>query len=54
VWDAELGYASGPFSVAVFGRNLTDEGYYTFINPQIRAGAPGDPQLFGVRATVTF
>lgn len=54
VWDAELGYSSGAFSLAVFGRNLTDEGYYTFINPEIRAGAPGDPQIFGVRATVAF
>jgi iron complex outermembrane receptor protein len=53
-WDAEIGYATGPFSLAVFGRNLLDETYYTFINPQISAGSPGDPRMFGVRATMEF
>jgi iron complex outermembrane receptor protein len=53
-WDAEIGYAVEHFSVALFGRNLLDEEYYTFINPQINAGSPGDPQLFGVRATLEF
>ncbi len=54
VWDAEIGYANDRFSVALFGRNLLDEEYYTFINPQIFAGSPGNPQVFGVRARVTF
>ena len=49
-----MGYANEDFSVAVYGRNLLGEGYYTFINPQIAAGAPGDPQRFGVRARVDF
>ena len=49
VWDAQVGYEQENWSVTVFGRNLLDEGYYTFMNPQIAAGAPGDPQLFGVR-----
>ena len=49
VWDAQVGYEQENWSVTVFGRNLLDEGYYTFINPQIAAGTPGDPQLFGVR-----
>lgn len=53
-WDAELGYAVEHFSVALFGRNLLDEEYYTFINPQIDAGSPGDPQIFGIRATLDF
>ncbi|MCX6873169.1 MAG: TonB-dependent receptor [Verrucomicrobia bacterium] len=53
-WDAELGYAVGNFSVALFGRNMLDEEYYSFVNPQIRAGSPGDPQLFGIRATIGF
>ena len=53
-WDAEIGYAVEHFSLALFGRNLLDEEYYTFINPQINAGSPGDPQLFGVRATLEF
>jgi iron complex outermembrane receptor protein len=54
VWDAEIGYETDRFSVALFGRNLLDEEYYTFINPQIFAGSPGNPQIFGVRARVTF
>jgi iron complex outermembrane receptor protein len=53
-WDAEIGYAMEHFSIALYGRNLSDEEYYTFINPQINAGAPGDPQVFGVRATLEF
>jgi outer membrane receptor protein involved in Fe transport len=42
------------FSVALYGQNLTDEDYYTYINSQINAGSPGDPQIFGIRATVEF
>ena len=53
-WDAEIGYVAKNFSVAVFGRNLLDEEYYTFINPQIMAGSPGDPQFFGVRVMLDF
>lgn len=54
LWDAELGYEMEHFTVAVFGRNLLDEQYYTFINPQVFAGAPGDPQLFGLRVRSLF
>ena len=54
VWDAEVGYATERFSVALYGRNLFDEEYFTFINPQIFAGAPGDPQIFGIRLRTTF
>lgn len=54
IWDAEIGYATDRFSVALFGRNLLDEQYYTFINPQIFAGSPGNPQVFGLRARATF
>ncbi len=53
-WDAEFGYARQGFTVAVFGRNLLDEEYYTYINSQIQAGSPGDPQVIGVRATYEF
>lgn len=53
-WDAEFGYTKQGFTVAVFGRNLMDEEYYTYINSQIQAGSPGDPQVFGVRATYEF
>lgn len=53
-WDAEIGYINEHFSVALYGRNLLDENYYTFINPQIFAGSPGDPQQFGVRVRTVF
>lgn len=53
-WDAEIGYQAEHFSVALYGRNLADENYYTFINPQVFAGAPGDPQQFGVRLRTSF
>ena len=49
VWDAQVGYEQENWSITLYGRNLLDEEYYTFINPQIGAGSPGDPQLFGVR-----
>ena len=42
------------FSVTLYGTNLFDKGYYTFINPQIAAGSPGDPQQFGIRVSTTF
>ncbi len=54
LWDAEIGYATEHFSIALFGRNLLEEEYYSFINPQIAAGSPGDPQLFGLRLRTMF
>lgn len=54
LWDAEIGYATDRFSIALYGRNLLDEEYYSFINPQIAAGSPGDPQLFGLRLRTLF
>ena len=53
-WDAEIGYAVERFAVALYGRNLLDREYYTYINPSIEAGSPGDPQVFGIRATLCF
>jgi iron complex outermembrane receptor protein len=53
-WDAEIGYAEDRFSVAFYARNLLDREYYTYINPQIGAGSPGDPQVFGIRARLDF
>ena len=54
VWDAQAGYQGDGWDVTVYGKNLLDEEYYNFIDSQIYAGAPGDPQLFGVRVTVEF
>jgi iron complex outermembrane receptor protein len=52
IWDAQAGYEAENWSVTVYGRNILDEEYYSFINPQIAAGSPGDPQLFGVRVNL--
>lgn len=54
VVDAEIGYTTERFSIALYGRNFFDEEYYSFINPQIFAGSPGDPQVFGLRVRTTF
>ncbi len=54
LWDAEIGYATERFTIALFGRNLLDEEYYSFINREIAAGSPGDPQLFGLRLRTMF
>jgi outer membrane receptor protein involved in Fe transport len=54
VWDTEIGYTTERFTIALFGRNLLDEQYYSFINPQIAAGSPGNPQLFGLRLRKEF
>ncbi|MGJ8697774.1 MAG: TonB-dependent receptor [Verrucomicrobiaceae bacterium] len=52
--DAEIGYEAENWNAVVFGRNILDEGYYSFMNPQISAGAPGDPGMVGVRVGVEF
>jgi len=54
VWDAQAGFQADGWSVTVYGRNLLDAEYYSFIDPQIYAGSPGDPQLFGVRVMAEF
>lgn len=54
VWDAQVGYQAENWSVVAFARNLFDEDYYAFMNNQIAAGVPGDPQIFGVRVDVNF
>jgi iron complex outermembrane receptor protein len=52
IWNAQVGYQAEHWSVTLYGNNLLDEEYYTFINPSIVAGSPGDPQLFGVRVNL--
>jgi iron complex outermembrane receptor protein len=54
LWDAEVGYRANGYSLSLYGRNVLDEEYYSFIDSNIFAGAPGDPQVVGVRATVEF
>lgn len=54
IWDAEIGYRAENWNAAVFGRNMLDEEYYTFINDTIAAGSPGDPGMVGVRVGLEF
>jgi len=54
VWDAQIGYQAESWNAVVFARNLFDEDYYAFLNNQIAAGVPGDPQVFGVRVGLEF
>lgn len=54
VWDAQVGYQAESWNAVVFARNLFDEDYYAFLNNQIAAGVPGDPQVFGVRVGLEF
>lgn len=54
VWDAQIGYEAENWNAVIFARNLFDEDYYAFMNNQIAAGVPGDPQVFGVRVGVEF
>ncbi|MDB4730794.1 TonB-dependent receptor [Akkermansiaceae bacterium] len=54
IWDAEIGYTGDGWNAAVFGRNMLDEEYYTFINDAIAAGSPGDPGMVGVRVGLEF
>ncbi|MBL6921878.1 MAG: TonB-dependent receptor [Akkermansiaceae bacterium] len=54
IWDAEIGYRAENWNTAIFGRNMLDEEYYTFINDAIAAGSPGDPGMVGVRVGLEF
>ena len=54
VYDAQIGFRNEQFTVIVYGENLGDEFYYSFINPQIAAGTPGDPEAYGVRLDWRF
>jgi iron complex outermembrane receptor protein len=49
--------SGGPWSVAIWGRNLTNEKYYltkNFFLPGTNIGAAGQPATFGVRAGYEF
>ena len=54
IWDAEIGYRAENWNAAIFGRNMLDEEYYSFINDAIAAGSPGDPGMVGVRVGLEF
>ena len=57
--NASLGYDLNGYFIQVFGRNLTDERYYTNISAVNKSagfigGMSGTPQLFGVSLSKTF
>ncbi|MDA7538595.1 TonB-dependent receptor [Akkermansiaceae bacterium] len=54
ILDAQIGYEGENWSASVFGHNLLDENYSSYISPQISAGAPGTPALYGVRMSIEF
>ena len=54
LWDAQFGYEAESWNVAFFIRNAFDEEYFSFVNSQIAAGSPGDPQVVGVRLGLEF
>ncbi len=54
VYGAQVGFRTERYSIVLYGENLGDEQYYTFINPQIFAATPGDPESFGLRLNARF
>ncbi len=52
--SASIGWRAKNWSVSLYGSNLTQEQYYTNMNPEIRTGAVGIPREFGVRVGVKF
>lgn len=60
ILDASLNYDWNNYSISVFGRNLTDENYYThaFAVPLSEAlwnfGVPREPRVWGVELTASW
>jgi iron complex outermembrane receptor protein len=52
--DAALGYAFNRGSVALFGRNLGDEEYYSAITPGVGHATPGAPRTWGVELSLDW
>jgi iron complex outermembrane receptor protein len=52
--SASIGWRGKNWNVALYGTNLTQEEYYTIMNPEIRTGAVGLPREFGVRVGLRF
>lgn len=52
--NAAVGWRAQNWSIALYGTNLAEEEYYSNMNTDVRTGAPGAPQEFGVRVGVTF
>ncbi len=53
--NARVGYTKKDFTIALFGRNLTDEDYYTRRQiVAVPAGIPGEPRIIGISAEVKY
>lgn len=53
--NARIGYETKDYTLTVFGANLTDEDYYSRrLMVAVPAGVPGEPQTFGVTASVRY
>lgn len=52
--NTRIGYQTKHFSLYLFGDNLTDNKYYSFILPSFNAGTPAKPRTFGIRAGLKF
>ncbi|MDX2109638.1 MAG: TonB-dependent receptor [Verrucomicrobiota bacterium] len=52
--DARISYAFKGWSLYVFGSNLTDSRFHSFILPELSAGVPGDPRTYGVGTSYTW
>ena len=52
--NAQLRCHFGACTVALYGQNLFQKGYYQFVNPEIFAGAPGAPRRFGMQLTLRY
>ena len=54
VLNARVGFEKGPWSVYLYGANLSDSRYYTLKIPPLSVGFPGDPRTFGLVARWAF
>ena len=54
LFSASIGWRGKNWNIALYGTNLTEEEYYTLMNPDIRTGAVGLPREFGVRVGLRF
>lgn len=52
--NARLGYQSKYFNIFLFGENLTDQEYFTFILPALNAGSPARPRTLGIKMAFNF
>ena len=52
--SAQAGYAHGRYRITFYGRNLTDERYYSAITPGVNHGTPGAPLTYGAELAVKF